>query len=60
MAANYPSFNDTKQVLLYKGADNLYQALVASGSSGLTPPRADEPIASLEKKIAFYTAVAAE
>jgi len=60
MAKLYPSINDTKQVLWFKIAWNFYEWAVDNGAVGLTPPTISDPIASLQKKAAYFSAVAAE
>lgn len=52
-----PAINDTKQVLWYKIAQNFYELALGAGATGLTPPRFDEDVFSLQKKCVYYSAL---
>jgi hypothetical protein len=53
----YPLQSDTKEVLAFKAAWNLYDALVGLGVSGLTPPVYGSTYNSLLSKICYYSAM---
>lgn len=60
MARLTPDINDTKQVLWYKIAWNLYEWALANGATDLNSPGWGENTFSLQKKAAYYSAFAAE
>lgn len=59
MSRLYASINDTKQVLWYKIAWNLYNWAIDNGAVGLHPPGIGDEVFQLEKKTAYFAAVAA-
>jgi len=57
MAGLYANSSDNISSLWKKIAWNLYNFALNSGASGLNPPSFNDNDVSLQKKIAYYTAV---
>ncbi len=59
MARLEASINDSAQQLWFKIAWNFYDWAIDNSISGLTPPRINEPVFSLQKKLVYYSAAIA-